>query len=290
MYTRPSEPRSIGGVLDDGLRLWREAFPQTWLLAMFGQIVIAVPSIFLVDTSVDASRLSLQQKFSMMVGQAPGHLWIYYLLTFVSYIFHVAVLRRVAGVAEGRETTIADTLIRSVQLIPRILLFFIIFVCGAGLVGGVLGVFMGIASAASKSVIVSGVVAALLVAAVSYLIVRLFLGYIALVVDDRTALESLGFSWTLTRGNWWRTTAIATVVFIIVIVLSAAMYLIGGLFVATWGMLSMVTIVSTQLVSVLVFTVLGSLYPAALYAVYQDLKLRREGSDLAGRVNALAPQ
>jgi hypothetical protein len=118
--------------------------------------------------------------------------------------------------------------------------------------------------------------------------VRIFLGYVALVVDDKSAFQSLQLSWNLTSGNWWRTTAIFTVVVIIALVFSVAMYVIGGVFVATWGMLSIVTVVAVQILSVLVYALLGSLYPAVLYAAYQDLKLRREGSDLEGRVNALA--
>jgi hypothetical protein len=33
-----------------------------------------------------------------------------------------------------------------------------------------------------------------------------------------------------------------------------------------------------------------SFVPAILLATYHDLKLRKEGADLASRVNALAPQ
>ena len=43
MYTRPTEPRSIGGVLDDGFRLWRSAFSKAWPIALMGQLLLAVP-------------------------------------------------------------------------------------------------------------------------------------------------------------------------------------------------------------------------------------------------------
>ncbi len=45
MYTIPTEPRSIGGVLDDGLRLWRAAFSRAWLIALMGQLLLAVPLV-----------------------------------------------------------------------------------------------------------------------------------------------------------------------------------------------------------------------------------------------------
>jgi hypothetical protein len=44
------------------------------------------------------------------------------------------------------------------------------------------------------------------------------------------------------------------------------------------------------LISVAGGTVLMTFFPAVLVAMYYDLKLRREGADLASRVNALAPQ
>ena len=292
MYTKPAEPRSIGGVLDDGLRLWREAFTQTWGLAMMSRLVVAIPTVFLANTSADATRLSMSQKFSMMMGgQTPGHLWIFYLLLLASYAFHNAVLLRVAGVAENQQTTIGATLNRGLALMPRLVLFIIFLVIGGIVLGVATFIPSIIISVAFKSPpLVSIAIVLIFGCGSAYLGVRVFLGYIALVADDKSAPESMQLSWQLTRGNWWRTTAIFTVVFIIAIVLSAAMYVLGGVAVAIWGLTSLATIVAVQVISVLLYALLGSLYPAVLYAVFQDLKLRKQGSDLVGRVNALAAQ
>ena len=292
MYAIPTEPRSIGGVLDDGLRLWREAFGKTWALAMLGRVVVALPIVLLADTAIDPTRLSVIQKISMMMGgQAPGHAAIFYLLLLASYVFHIAVLWRVAGVALNQETSIGGSLKKGLVLMPRLLLFYIFFMIGAvilGVVAIIPSVILNLVFKSSR--MATAAIVLIIVAGSVYLVVRVFLAYIALVVDDKPAFESLRLSWNLTRGHWWRTTAIFTVVFVIAIVLSAAMYLLSGIFIATWGMTSIVTIAAVQLISVLVYALLGSLYPAVLYAAFQDLKLRREGSDLVGRVNALAAQ
>jgi hypothetical protein len=292
MYTKPAEPRSIGGVLDDGLRLWREAFSKTWALAVMGRLVVAIPTVLLANTAVDATQLNVSQKFSMMMGGQPrGHVWIFYLLLLASYVFHNAVLLRVAGVAENRETTIGASLNKGLVLMPRLVLFYIFLTIG-GIILGVAAIIPSVivSIGLKSSVVVGAVVALIFGGGAAYLIVRLFLGYIALVADDRPAFESMRLSWKLTQGNWWRTTAIFTVVFIIALVLSAAMYLLAGIFVANWGLTSLTTLIAVQVISVLVYALLGSLYPAVLYAAFQDLKLRREGSDLVGRVNALAAQ
>ena len=46
----------------------------------------------------------------------------------------------------------------------------------------------------------------------------------------------------------------------------------------------------SQLVSLAANAVLGSLFPAVLIAILYDLKLRKQGGDLMGRVDALARQ
>jgi hypothetical protein len=49
------------------------------------------------------------------------------------------------------------------------------------------------------------------------------------------------------------------------------------------------TLLSTIL-GLLVNSFLGSLFPAVLIAILHDLKLRKQGGDLLGRVDALARQ
>ena len=33
MYVKPTTPRSIGGILDDAIKLYRDAFAKSWPLA-----------------------------------------------------------------------------------------------------------------------------------------------------------------------------------------------------------------------------------------------------------------
>jgi len=72
------------------------------------------------------------------------------------------------------------------------------------------------------------------------------------------------------------------------LVLGAVLGIVAGGMAGLLGTGSRVAILVTQLVSILVYSFLGSLSPAVLLAVYNDLKLRREGGDLADRVSALA--
>lgn len=47
MYTQSTGPRSIGGVLDDGVRLYRESFRQIWPLLIVNAIIALAPSVIM---------------------------------------------------------------------------------------------------------------------------------------------------------------------------------------------------------------------------------------------------
>jgi hypothetical protein len=290
VYMRPNAPRSIGEVLDDGLRLWRDTFDKTWPLAALARLMLAIPAFFFAGVVANPAKLTMAQQFAAMMGQSQNHAWVLWLLSLVSYIFHNAIMLRVAGAAENRDTTLGGSLNQGLRLLPRTLLFFVILVLG-GIVVGLVAFIPGIALSLvfkGQPLVVGAAVGLLFALAASYFIVRVAVGYVALIAEDRPAFESLRLSWNLTRGSWWRTTAILTVLVVIGVVLTGVLYLAMGVVAAIWGPVSFITIVAVQIVAVIVAAFLGSLYPAVLFAVFHDLKLRKEGTDLAGRVDALA--
>jgi hypothetical protein len=125
---------------------------------------------------------------------------------------------------------------------------------------------------------------------VFFLLGRLFLSFFALVVDDLGAVASIRMSWMLTRGSWWRCSAILLVLVIIGFVFALVIAFANGLIAVSLGAATVGATVLAQLVGVAANAFLGSLYPAVLIAIFHDLKLRKQGVDLVGRVNALAPQ
>ncbi len=136
----------------------------------------------------------------------------------------------------------------------------------------------------------SGVVVAALAVAAIYVWGRAFLANVALVVEDALVFRSLGISWRLIKGHWWRTATVYSVALIIVMVFYVVIIMADGIVgVALRGSVAAATALS-QLVSILGGTFLMSFLPAVLLSMYYDLKLRKEGSDLADRVNALAPE
>jgi len=124
-----------------------------------------------------------------------------------------------------------------------------------------------------------------------FLFGRLFLAFVALVLEDHGVGSSIRSSWNLTRGHWWRCAASLTVLTIVTYVV----VLIGGLALAVFGLkhgiqggiFSFSALIATQLLSLLVGVLFTPLFLGGFLSMYYDLKLRKEGGDLAGRVAAL---
>jgi hypothetical protein len=294
VYTRPTEPRSIGGVLDDGLRLWRDSLAKTWPFALLAQLVVAVPLLIL--------GFKLQGAVPLVPGVTPRPLspanaqaildlfkspatWLTYLgILVLTALFYTALVLRIAAVASAAVSSLGGALSSALRLLPRLLLQFLLFLLAAVVVGVATAL---VAAAGSRAV---GLVYIILFFVLVFVFGRVFFASMVLILDDAGPAESIAISWRLTRGYWWRCAGILLVLFIIGLVFSLV---VGFISAALGGALGRSSFLGTgvgQLISLLVNTVLGSLYPAVLVAILHDLKLRKQGGDLLGRVDALARQ
>jgi hypothetical protein len=123
------------------------------------------------------------------------------------------------------------------------------------------------------------------------LMVSLMMYMALLLFEDKGAVDSLTGSHKLVWGNWWRSSTILTVALILVIVIFVALGVVAVV-VAPFAGMAMEDIVMVGLVSELIFNAAFNLllmpfFTAVMIALYWDLKLRKEGGDLAARVNAL---
>jgi hypothetical protein len=121
------------------------------------------------------------------------------------------------------------------------------------------------------------------------LMVSLMFGMLLVVFEGQGPVAALTGSHRLVWGNWWRTAAILTVGFIIISVFYFAAGLVVGLAVPLFGIenISIFGLITGLLIAVLMSVVITPFYVALLIAVYWDLKLRKQGGDLAARVGAL---
>jgi hypothetical protein len=303
VYTRPNAPRSIGGVLDDGLKLWLESLSKTWPLALIAQLLYAIPLIMLriqlkdlpivpSSNALTAANAANAQLF-LAIFKSPVLILAYLVTMLIAVACYTAIVTRIEGVSTNSAPSLRDSLAAGFRLLPRVLLQLLVFILSGIVIGVAVAIFGGIAVAGfggAKSSLLPIVSVVLMFVFLFFMLGRIFLSFIALVVDDAGAIASIKVGWTLTRGNWWRCSTILVVLVIIGIVFTLVIAFANGLVLVSLGAASVAATVLTQLVGVVSNAFLGSLYPAVLIAIFHDLKLRKEGGDLAGRVNALAAQ
>src|SRR5271165_6305052 len=99
MYAKPSEPHTIGGVLDDSIRLYRASFKY------------ALPLAFIAEIPMAAQRIYLQ---SLMKGMTPNNaqamlaifqdpvVWLSYIMAVCVLLVFYSVLRDKVD-ADGRK-------------------------------------------------------------------------------------------------------------------------------------------------------------------------------------------
>jgi hypothetical protein len=301
VYTKPTEPRSIGGVLDDGLRLWRESLPKTWPLALLAQLVVAVPLLVLgyklqgIVPAAPARSLSATNaanaQLLLNLFKSPATWLAYLCMIILSFICYTAIVLRVAGAATAAVSSLMGSLAAAVRLLPRLLLQLLLFIAATLVAALVFALFAGIGSLfGGGGRAVSGLMFIIFFLVIAFVLGRVFLASIALMLEDAGPAESIAMSWRLTRGFWWRCAGILVVLIIIGAVFAVVVGFVAAAIGAALGAPSLLGTAVTQIVSVLANAVLGSLYPAVLIAIFYDLKLRKEGADLLGRVDVLAPQ
>jgi hypothetical protein len=307
VYTRPNAPRSIGGVLDDGLKLWLESLSKTWPLALIAQLLYAIPLLMLrvqlkdVPVAPGSNALTAlnaaNAQLFLALFKSPILILVYLATILIAVVCYTAIVTRIEGVSTNDVPSLQASLASALRLLPRVLLQLLVFVLSGIVITVALGILAaivgGIAAAGlggAKSAVLPIISFTLVFLFVFFLMGRLFLSYFALVVDDVGAVASIKVSWALTRDCWWRCSAILLVLVIIGIVFALVIAFADGLIAVSLGAASVAATTLAQLLGVASNAFLGSLYPAVLIAIFHDLKLRKQGGDLAGRVNALAPQ
>lgn len=254
MYEKPTSPQSIGQVLDGTFRLTAASFRYTWLLALLAGLASYAASAY--QFSKGGTLME-----AMLAPQDATYWTLYGAGVVLSILFFAAIYLRidaVAGGTAGEGGAISVALRRLPLLIVLTILYFVAIMCGTILL------------------IVPGLI----------LMVSLILSVPIFLLEDRGPVDSLTSSHRLVWGNWWRTAAILTVAAIVVVVL----YFIFGFIAAlvgplvTGGDAVLGAMVSLLIVLALLGIVITPFFGALVLNIYWDLKLRKEGGDLAARV------
>jgi hypothetical protein len=88
----------------------------------------------------------------------------------------------------------------------------------------------------------------------------------------------------LIRGRWWSSSTILTAPLLIMFAFLLGADLVAEMFALLLRLDAAATQILFELVNVLANIFVLPMLPAALIALYQDLKMRREGGELAARI------
>jgi Membrane domain of glycerophosphoryl diester phosphodiesterase len=297
MYVRPSAPQSIGGVIDDAIRLYRHSFSRCWLIALaasalYGAVIFSVALEMPHHAATgggSAGTIAAQQ----VIGREMGG---YFLLLAVAMMaFQGALIARQAAFARGDESaTLGSALATGFARLPTFILSTILLYLGVGfstfLVVIVLvlpiGWVLNHQHLLVRPVLI-GAFVTIMVLSLLYLIVRLQLFMVAIFAERKGPKASLTTSWHLTKGHWWRSLAILSTGMIIIMVLFLAVSLASELIAFVTHFNSTYRLIAGPLILTVCYTFLYPMGPALTVSMYNDFRLRREGGDLAARMGTL---
>jgi hypothetical protein len=267
MSIQPSQPQSIGGVLDTTFQLYKVSLVKLIPLSLLMVIASSLQYIY-VFARGGASPSDPLAMLNMMQG--PGY-WLSLLAGMIgsTWILAAAYLK-IAAIGTGGDLGIGAALQASLARLPALFLMVILFT---------LALMLG-----TLLLLIPGLI----------LMVSLVLCFPTALFDGKGPVSALTESHRLVWGNWWRTAVMLTVGLIIIVVI----YVVAGLIVGIVAPLliggeaedaALFALVSVLLIVVFMSLLLTPFYISLATAIYWDLKLRKDGGDLAARAGALNP-
>jgi hypothetical protein len=263
MYTQSTGPRSIGGVLDDAIRLYRGSFRYILPLLIVNAILAALPSLMLGFSQPTAVTQTAQARALLQTMTSPSYVVMFFVVWLVNLTMYGALFGSLDSIAKGGKMELGEAVQLGLSRLARLF--------GASILLGLM-FFIGL-----LLLLIPGI----------YLMGIFQLVFVAIVLENAGIGAAFGISRRLIKGYWWRSAIIVTVAIIILLVLSVMGGIVGG-FLAALRPGSGTALIFNQLVGLLVNIFVVGWMPCVLLAMYYDLKLRHEGGDLSARVDALA--
>jgi hypothetical protein len=298
MYVTPSGPQSVGGVIDDAIRLYRHSFSRCWILAFLPAVAFGAWTIFMARyipgygfAYSPATQIAIARQHPL-----PG-ITVFYILIMSLFVlsFQGAIAARQAAIARHDDSfTLGRAFATAFLRLPTLLLSLtLLYLAIFGAIFAValvvalpVGILLGALHLMARPVASIGFALLILIATLA-LVGRLQLFMVAIYIDRNGPLASLKASWRLTKGLWWRATAIMATAMIMLMVLYLAVSSLSYLGGYLTHNSSIHRYVMVPLFLIVIYTVVYPLGAAIWVAMYNDFKLRREGGDLAARVGAL---
>ena len=108
MYQRPDAPRSIGGTLDDGFRLFKACFSQVFILAFIAAVIGQIPSVMMSSGVTAESPLP---QFTVGLGVS------FVLAALGAALLYGTIIAKIESIANNQPEPILDGNVKASYLI-----------------------------------------------------------------------------------------------------------------------------------------------------------------------------
>jgi len=285
MFKLANEPEGVGRILDTGFRLLFAGIGPAALLLV---IMIVIDAVLFVAMGTGFFAIMGQIEKGLMPASGFGLFFTFLaLMTIVYMLFNNAMIAKYGAVAYEREMSLPEAITTGARKIIPILVYGLLYMLAMAISALPLILLMVLLQP-------QGLLAMLIVIVGSIppmiLGLSLYLGPYLIIIDGRGIIESLSYSHKLVWGNWWRTALYFTIIMMIMFAIMIAVQMTFGLIIALLanagpgdGKMSYMIVlqVVNQLVSLAFMPVLVALFIPYVH----DLKLRKEGGDLASRIH-----
>jgi hypothetical protein len=252
----PARPQTVGEILDTAFRIFRATLLKCLLFATVSLLVGQLPNVYTLLRGRPVQRLFLVE---------PDPLW--WLLAFLGSVLVVAltgaIVRRQYAIASGRPLDLGAELTAALRLVPGLIALWTLVLL-ATMAGLLLLVIPGM-----------------------YIGIRLSCAVTTYLLTDRGVFASMRHSWYLTAGNFWRLSLIFSVYVVLIIVFYVLAAVIAAALAVPFalGDVALITAVTAAVV-VILGSIVRPFYTALALAVFGDLSVRTEGTDLAARISS----
>lgn len=286
----PARPQSIGEVLDTGFRIF-----QSTLVRCLPYSVLAI----LAGQLANIHDLAVGQPLRQFGGSDPIW-WAWYLIAMLlTVLLWSAVIVRQSVLAAGKPSSLSLDLGTALRRLPAVLALVVLTVGVLFLVPALLMLLTNVGPSLPTSALAlptlpslnpaTLLALALLTLTISvlalYLVPALTLSWSAILLLGLGPMKGFAYGVRLTRGHWWRTTTILTILFVVIAVLYVLAAVVAALVVTLSGHADVAGVIAVSGVTLIVMGILSMPFTCALtLATFGELRVRREGLDLERRI------
>jgi len=267
----PARPLSVGEVLDLVFQIFKATLVRGLPYGICAVVAQQLPNVYAL-----ASGVTVRQALS--AGQPIG-IALFAVGVLLALVAWSALLLQQRGIIEQRPTSITSELGEALRRLPS---FFVATLLFLVVVGSGVAVIMVVPPQYRTGVRIPVEILSV------YLAVLLSCTWPAVLFADQGPLGALRQSARLVWGNWWRIAVVYVVGAAVVIVVSVLLGALIAAIVSSLGAgIPVMTSVFAEVANVL-GAVTAPFAGALLLAVFADLRVRKEGTDLKQRIAGLA--